>query len=172
MLNRFEIKESVTYVIIPCKGKGYIMSIDTRDLNKINKYPGMWIGIENNKSRKIYVRTFYKGGHIQLHRLLMKDPIGMVVDHIDRNTLNNRRCNLRVVSKSVNNQNKGMYSNSASGIKYVKKKGNLWEVMVKKNGRVVYNKCYKDLMEATMTAVHLHNLIFPSPLSNRVPIIK
>lgn len=40
-----------------------------------------------------------------LHRILMDFPKGMEVDHINNNTLDNRLCNLRIVTKSMNDRN-------------------------------------------------------------------
>lgn len=40
-----------------------------------------------------------------LHIFLMKPKKGLVVDHINRNPLDNRRCNLRVVTQKVNTYN-------------------------------------------------------------------
>ena len=44
-----------------------------------------------------------------LHRFIMDAKTGDVVDHINRNTLDNRRCNLRIVDHSINNKNRAGY---------------------------------------------------------------
>lgn len=49
--------------------------------------------------------------HDVLHKQLMPTETG-IVDHINRNKLDNRRCNLRVVNYTVNNINKEVFSNT------------------------------------------------------------
>lgn len=61
-------------------------------------------------SNKFYVmlRTRQvKGKRYQsyLHRLIMNNPKDFTIDHINHNTLDNRRCNLRICSQFENNQN-------------------------------------------------------------------
>lgn len=44
-------------------------------------------------------------GHEYLHRLIMEAPKGKVVDHLNHNTLDCRKKNLRIVSQTENCQN-------------------------------------------------------------------
>lgn len=61
-----------------------------------------------------YVVT--SGTHkLKLHRVVMSAQKGQVVDHINRNKLDNRSINLRIVSAEVNSWNKGGF---AIGIRY------------------------------------------------------
>ena len=46
-----------------------------------------------------------------LHRLIMGEPKGMVIDHINRNTLDNRRSNLKVCTIQQNLRNQKRPSN-------------------------------------------------------------
>ena len=55
-----------------------------------------------------------------LHRLIMEAPVGMEVDHIDGDPLNNRRANLRLVTHAENHQNRPrLNSNNRSGFRGV-----------------------------------------------------
>lgn len=53
-----------------------------------------------------YAATFVEGRCLLMHRLIMGLPDG-VVDHINRNTIDNRRVNLRVVTPQENQWNRG-----------------------------------------------------------------
>lgn len=54
-----------------------------------------------------------------LHRVIMGDPGGKDIDHINRNPLDNRRDNLRICSHQQNTFNRTKYSNNTSGFKGV-----------------------------------------------------
>ena len=67
-----------------------------------------------------YVRGTYNGKKVFLHRLITNCPDNMVIDHIDRNPLNNLSANLRVCSQSENTKNrKYSKTNHHVGIKKV-----------------------------------------------------
>ncbi|WDS60638.1 hypothetical protein BC7_00041 [Bacillus phage BC-7] len=54
-----------------------------------------------------YAATYKDGKRILLHRLIMGNPVGYEIDHINRNKLDNRKENLRVCTKSENMHNRG-----------------------------------------------------------------
>lgn len=54
-----------------------------------------------------------------LHRLVMKAPAGVLVDHINRDGLDNRRVNLRLCNQSQNKANRPAPRNNTSGYKGV-----------------------------------------------------
>src|SRR5206468_2395006 len=68
-----------------------------------------------------------------MHRSLMQTPQGLDTDHINRNTLDNRRLNLRVVDRSTNNFNTPPSRANTSGHKGVGyfKPAKLWRAYIK-----------------------------------------
>lgn len=56
----------------------------------------------------------HPGMSVYLHREILGNPEGMVVDHIDRNPLNNQRSNLRVASKSDDLRNREKFERGAA----------------------------------------------------------
>lgn len=63
-----------------------------------------------------YARSDIKG---KMHRLILKAPRGLEVDHINHNTLDNRKENLRLATSMQNQQNKTMQKNNTSGFRGV-----------------------------------------------------
>jgi hypothetical protein len=54
-----------------------------------------------------------------MHRVIAAARRGLVVDHIDGNTLNNSRANLRICRLAENNMNRGKFARAASRFKGV-----------------------------------------------------
>lgn len=67
------------------------------------------------KSR--YVCYIVNGVPILLHRTIMGNPPGILIDHANRNTLDNRKENLRFANRSQNAANIGLTSRNISGYK-------------------------------------------------------
>lgn len=70
----------------------------------------------------------YNGGYaihssrtnrLSMHLLLLQAPEGKEIDHINRDKLDNRRSNLRIVTRNENQWNRGLSRNNRSGIKGV-----------------------------------------------------
>jgi hypothetical protein len=73
---------------------------------------------------------------INVHRWIMNAPTGLVVDHINNDRADNRKSNLRLVSKKQNSQNRRGQRNTSSAYKGVSrnKHGN-WQAQIKINGK-------------------------------------
>lgn len=81
----------------------------------------------------------------------MDCPQYMVVDHINHNTLDNRKSNLRIVPQKINLQNKsGAFKNSKSGIRGVcyHKASGKWYARVYVDRKEVFQKLFNTKEEA------------------------
>ncbi len=108
------------------------------------------------RPKHIYAKTSYKKengerGYISLHRLIMGAPDRNIhVDHINGNTLDNRKANLRLCSPSGNASNRVKKFNSKSiykGLSYRERSGK-YEVSVTKNGKAFYVGSFYSEIEA------------------------
>lgn len=91
--------------------KGDEFYFDLEDYDKIKNY--CW-NIGNG-----YVITTNNNKTISFHRLVMNTPKNKDTDHINHNTIDNRKENLRIVNRSQNNMNSVLKSNNSSGFKGV-----------------------------------------------------
>jgi GTP:adenosylcobinamide-phosphate guanylyltransferase len=83
--------------------------------------------------------------------MLMCEPVNMVVDHIDADTTNNRRNNLRVITNAQNIQNKkGARRDSNTGIRGVNwhKPSNKWVARFQVDGKRINLGTFDDINEA------------------------
>jgi len=91
-----------------------------------------------------------------LHRLIMKPPNGLEVDHIDGNPMNCRRENMRLVTHQQNRQNNGVQRRNSTGVRnvHVHVKGGYY-VRLARKGKCHYGGYFKDLDEAAKAAAAL-----------------
>ena len=84
-----------------------------------------------------YFVTVREQKRILLHRLITGVEDGMIVDHINHDPSDNRKCNLRCVNRSQNGRNKKLRSDSTSGCAGVcyRKDNGKWRVSITVNGR-------------------------------------
>jgi len=81
--------------------KGLYAIVDAADFEWLNRYK--WTTL--SAGDKAYAIRSHKGKTILMHREIMQPPPGMVVDHINGLSVNNRRCNLRVCTPQQNHFN-------------------------------------------------------------------
>lgn len=88
---------------------GLVTFVDDDVYDRLGHYH--WTGIAPGYACRWIPKATPVSGrqHSYLHREIMGDPAGLIVDHIDRNPLNNVQNNLRVVTKSEDLKNRGSY---------------------------------------------------------------
>ncbi len=100
-------------------------------------------------SHKYAMRDTNKG-RIYMHRLVCKTIGNKEVDHINRNTLDNRKSNLRSVTRSFNKFNTGLWKHNTSGFKGVSlfKRDNMWHAQIKINRKALHLGYFKEIQDA------------------------
>jgi hypothetical protein len=112
------------------------------------EYLNQWKWYAHIGGRSIFyvVRTdrppHRKAKMIQMHRVIMNTPIGLEVDHIDHNGLNNQRCNLRNCTRSQNQMNRNPRGVSKYlGVSY-KKQAKRFTAAIKVAQKTIYGGYY------------------------------
>ena len=120
--------------------------IDLDDVDKIKDYKWCKEGVNKNK---IYITNGNKKVN-KLHRYIMGCNDDMQVDHINGNTFDNRKCNLRVTDLNSNAKNLLINNNNTSGfsgVTFNKRSGTYVCILIFNN--LKYNvKEFKTLGEA------------------------
>jgi hypothetical protein len=98
-------------------GSGYECTLVDDD---VYEWASKLVWYAQPKSNGLYVQRHEDRRTIALAREIMQCPQGLKVDHINHDTLDNRRENLRIVTESQNQQNrKGARQDSGTGIRGV-----------------------------------------------------
>lgn len=141
------------------KNKKYAIvdDIDFGELSKyawyfnINGYARRFLTPEENKNRK-------DRKQISMHRQILNAPSGYDVDHINGNTLDNRRSNIRLCTKSQNMRNTKPYKNNKSGYKgvYFYSKINKYRVIINRENIGVYKNITDAIAAYNRRAIELY----------------
>lgn len=90
-----------------------------------------------------------KRGNVLMHRMIMQPPPGMIIDHKDRNGLNNTRANLRICTAKENGKNSPKRgANLYKGVKLTTK--GRWQTDIGFNGRAKYIGSFDDPITAAL----------------------
>lgn len=158
-------KNKIAIIKIYSKTIGYNdVIIDLEDLNKIENYK--WRVEKDDKHNTMYCRSDIvinkKHKSVNIHRLIMNCPKDKIIDHIDRNGLNNRKKNLRIVDPSLNGKNsskqKNNKSNLPTGVYYNEKEKCFrvfWSENKKSFGRSLYINKHGGFRKTKIKAILL-----------------
>jgi hypothetical protein len=158
--------------------KGKVAKVDDADFDWLSQWKWSW-------HYAGYAFRMYRT-HYTLHRVAMARAImdlaasdKRVVDHINGDSLDNRRCNLRVCSRAENMRNVKLRRTSISGYKgvsHTKEWG--WRVKLQVNGKVISGGTFLTSAEAAKAydelAIKYHGefarLNFPERISPEMPL--
>lgn len=119
-----------------------------RHAPKLRGLGGMWyVSIKRGNP---YAQHHIGDKVMELQRFLSDDPKGKYVDHINRDTLDNRDENLRVCSNADNLRNGNTRPNNTSGYKGVwwSKRASRWNAEIKVNYKKIVISGFKNFSDA------------------------
>jgi len=131
--------------------------VDDEDFERLNIFK--WTFSRQREKTGCAVRNIGRkdNGTVVLYRMhweiMGKPKKGFVVDHINGNELDNRKCNLRICSYRNNARNKVKQKNNTSGYKGVSldKRRNKWSVRIKTNNKYKFCGYFKNIIDAVKT---------------------
>lgn len=138
-----ELPEGVRAVPL---SRGKFAMVDAEDYARVMRYSwyaeqhyGLWYAMRKEGGRTV-----------RMHREIMGAPGGKVVDHINHDGLDNRRCNLRVCTHRENIRNQRGQRGRSSRYKGVSLDGRLgkWRAQLWHEGRHHYLGVYASEVEA------------------------
>lgn len=137
---------SITQYISPKYPEAYTL-LDDEDYPNFQEYKYYCDG-------RGYARRGIKTDGIKstraLHREIIDCPDNMMVDHINHDTLDNRRCNLRIVTTNQNQQNSNPNGNRKYKGVYKNSKTDRWEARIGHNKKQHYLGIFATQIEAAM----------------------
>ena len=128
--------------------QGKYTLIDDEDYERVSQYK--WCTYYSKHTSSFYaVRGIRlsngKWTTQQMHRFIMNVPNGLHIDHINHDTLDNRKENLRVVTNSQNQMNQkkhrtyaGKKTSSIYKGVYWDKQHKKWRAYIQVNGKLIY----------------------------------
>lgn len=122
--------------------KGKVAIIDNDDLHLVNSI-----------SWRLHSQQYAYSNKGLMHRIIMKCPDGMEVDHINHDKLDNRKINLRICTKSENSRNTKSNIGSESRFKGVSlnlKIKSKWFAKIHFKGRNIYVGSFMEEEQAAM----------------------
>lgn len=144
--------------------QGQFAIVDDKDFKWLNQW--RWWAWKSNGgfyARRKVPAGKYKRRVVSMHRILVKGlKSWQLVDHIDRNPLNNQRANLRACTASQNKMNAGLGVHNTSGYKGVawSKWNKAWQACIKKGDRFFHIGYFSTAIEAAREYDKMAKLLF------------
>lgn len=126
--------------------KGFVAIVDDEDADLVQEFK--WYALVMRPNGIYAARTVWNKGNQRteyLHRLLLNPPPGFHVDHKNRDTLDDRRENLRVATPRQNMANAPARSGRFKGVRPLK---NIWTARITIDGRDRHLGCARSAEEA------------------------
>ena len=127
--------------------QGKVAIVDASDFDWLSQ----WKWIADRRPHGFYVSRKEVGAgpnsrNIYMHRFIMLEPKGMMVDHVNHDPLDNRRANLRICTRTENLRNRTSLVGSSSkylGVSW-QAQSRKWQAHIRWNGKSRYLGLYAN----------------------------
>jgi AP2 domain len=150
--------------------KGFEAIVDDADFANVNQYK--WHASKSGSDWYATRQIVWNGRKrkIRLHRFLLGLPPGRIpeVDHLNRNTMDNRRQNIHPISASENSQNRKKRADNNHTYKGVtfSKRRNCWVAQIRANGKTICSSGHATEIDAARAYDVLSNQYHPNGHNN------
>ena len=141
-------------ILLNPKSKNLFTLVDDEDYDKLVQYH--WnVRIDGYVYRQKYSK--HKSSNFYMHREVMKAKTGQMIDHKNRNVLDNQKSNLRFCTYSQNLQNSSGNKSKQYPYKGIRESNGgynpkryegVLKVVLNKKVKSFYTKAYRDIKEA------------------------
>jgi len=130
---------------------GKVALVDDEDYDELNKFK--WYAHKDHNWERWYVVRHEYVNRKQKTILMHQQITGFkhkMIDHVDRDGLNNKKSNLRPCTQSQNAKNRSMLKNNTSGLRGVHydKKRKKWIAQIEKDEKGIYLGGFIDKEDA------------------------
>lgn len=134
----------MTKEMLLTKGRVVLVDDDEFERLKLHKYCLSVSG----RGKCYAIRRQKNGKNILMHDEIMTPPLGMEVDHINGDGLDNQRCNLRLCDRSQNMANQKKTQSSASMFKGVARYKDSWQSRIQVRKETIYLGHFEQEVDA------------------------
>lgn len=154
--------------------QGQFAIVDSGDYDSISQWK--WLAQYNDCCGTFYAQrngpgsTSKKKIKVQMHRLIVDAPVGSLVDHINGDTLDNRRANLRICTKAQNLQNTKPRKRNTSGYMGVGFRSLKWFASIRANGKHHWLGTFASMEEAVAARQKAEELLHGEFAASKRPV--
>ena len=155
MKNEFEVRGNDVVIFVKGYGQIFECIIDSEDFNEVDSIKNSWYVSKRRGMYYVYYQPTIDGKRrtVMLHQFLLETfgkKFEVVVDHIDGDTMNNRRKNIQVTSQLENVHKAKVMKTNKLGVKHVRFRSdrNKYQVQFERNRKNIHVGYFDTLDDA------------------------
>ncbi|MCG7407717.1 HNH endonuclease [Paenibacillus sp. ACRRX] len=172
MKNEYHIDGDVIKIFVKLRDDVFVTIVDRDSFDVVNSFRGSWYAFKNRHNLYVAMCLREKGKNVYhyLHRVVNDCPPDLVVDHINGNTFDNRKSNLRnvTVGENTKNRNGPNRDNKSTGVLgvYYRKEIDKFRAIIGYGDRLIHLGHFPTINEAIAARKEAERIY--QPFSKRI----